>query len=54
MVVEETVFEIKEQWRVPPIKNNHTVDIFTEPEYFQVMIRPSGSGCRKSGCRKRS
>jgi len=30
MVVEE-----KEQWRVPPIKDNKTVDIFTEPEYFQ-------------------
>jgi len=25
----------KEQWRVPPIKDNQTVDIFTEPEYFQ-------------------
>ena len=34
MVVEEQ----KEQWRVPPIKDNHTVDIFTEPEYFQVYI----------------
>lgn len=32
MVVEEVA---REQWRVPPIKDNHTVDIFTEPEYFQ-------------------
>ena len=36
MVVEETVTQLREQWRVPPIKDNHTVDIFTEPEYFQV------------------
>lgn len=35
MVVEETVTQLREQWRVPPIKDNHTVDIFTEPEYFQ-------------------
>lgn len=35
MVVEEQ----KEQWRVPPIKDNHTVDIFTEPEYFQDIYR---------------
>eukprot|EP00088_Acartia_fossae_P021069 TRINITY_DN2254_c0_g3_i1.p1 TRINITY_DN2254_c0_g3~~TRINITY_DN2254_c0_g3_i1.p1 ORF type:complete len:444 (-),score=112.44 TRINITY_DN2254_c0_g3_i1:1025-2356(-) len=34
MVVEE-----KEQWRVPPIKDNHTVDIFSEPEYFQDIYR---------------
>lgn len=32
MVVE---VDEREQWRVPPIKDNHTVDIFTEPEYFQ-------------------
>ena len=38
MVVEETVTQLREQWRVPPIKDNHTVDIFTEPEYFQVGI----------------
>ena len=38
MVVEETVTQLREQWRVPPIKDNHTVDIFTEPEYFQVSI----------------
>jgi len=31
--------EVKEQWRVPPIKDNHTVDIFTEPEYFQDIYR---------------
>lgn len=35
MVVEETVSDLREQWRVPPIKDNQTVDIFTEPEYFQ-------------------
>lgn len=29
----------KEQWRVPPIKDNITVDIFTEPEYFQDIYR---------------
>jgi len=38
MVVEETVTQLREQWRVPPIKDNHTVDIFTEPEYFQVLM----------------
>jgi len=29
----------KEQWRVPPIKDNQTVDIFAEPEYFQDIYR---------------
>ena len=28
--------EKAEQWRVPPILDNQTVDIFTEPEYAQV------------------
>ena len=36
MVVVESEEVVKEQWRVPPIKDNQTVDIFTEPEYFQV------------------
>jgi len=27
--------EEKQQWRVPPIHHNLTVDIFSEPEYFQ-------------------
>ena len=36
MVVVESEVVVKEQWRVPPIKDNQTVDIFTEPEYFQV------------------
>lgn len=35
MVVVEPEEVVKEQWRVPPIKDNQTVDIFTEPEYFQ-------------------
>lgn len=35
MVVVESEVVVKEQWRVPPIKDNQTVDIFTEPEYFQ-------------------
>jgi len=41
MVVDtgSAVVEFKEQWRVPPIKNNVTVDIFTEPEYFQDIYR---------------
>lgn len=39
MVVETSVVEEVEQWRVPPIKDNHTVDIFTEPEYFQDIYR---------------
>lgn len=26
---------VAEQWRVPPIQDNQTVDIFTEPEYAQ-------------------
>jgi len=39
MVVENCVAEFKEQWRVPPIKDNVTVDIFTEPEYFQDIYR---------------
>jgi len=39
MVVENFVGELKEQWRVPPIKDNVTVDIFTEPEYFQDIYR---------------
>ena len=38
MVVVEPEEVVKEQWRVPPIKDNQTVDIFTEPEYFQVLI----------------
>ncbi len=33
MVVE---VEERHQWRVPPIHHNLTVDIFSEPEYFQV------------------
>ena len=24
------------EWRVPPIQDEHTADIFTEPEYAQV------------------
>ena len=36
--------EEREQWRVPPIhtNNNLTVDIFSEPEYFQVIITNPG------------
>jgi len=37
MIIEEK--EEKEQWRVPPIKDNHTVDIFTEPEYAQDIYK---------------
>jgi len=39
MVVVESEEVVKEQWRVPPIKDNQTVDIFTEPEYFQDIYR---------------
>jgi len=31
--------EKAEQWRVPPILDNQTVDIFTEPEYAQDIYR---------------
>jgi hypothetical protein len=31
--------EKAEQWRVPPIQDNQTVDIFTEPEYAQDIYR---------------
>jgi len=37
-VVEDSPMVV-EQWRVPPIKDNHTVDIFTEPEYFQDIYK---------------
>merc|ERR1711962_539605 len=37
MIIEEK--EEKEQWRVPPIKDNLTVDIFTEPEYAQDIYK---------------
>jgi hypothetical protein len=38
MVVVEAIEE-RQQWRVPPIHtNNLTVDIFSEPEYFQVSL----------------
>ena len=36
-MVMETTSVAKEQWRVPPIEDNQTVDIFTEPEYAQVI-----------------
>jgi len=39
MLVENVGGDLKEQWRVPPIKDNVTVDIFTEPEYFQDIYR---------------
>ena len=36
-MVMETTSVAKEQWRVPPIEDNQTVDIFIEPEYAQVI-----------------
>jgi len=38
-MVMETTSVAKEQWRVPPIEDNQTVDIFTEPEYAQDIYR---------------
>ena len=41
--------EKAEQWRVPPILDNQTVDIFTEPEYAQVCYSLSSAASLEKG-----